>query len=143
MTGSSCFYSGPGCLKNEQFSGSCKECSQDYDLIGFQCILKNDRLPNCYLYDASKCLICKKGYQLNWASQCVLPPTPLCLSYDVVGNCISCNTSRLKLVNRTCVDPQCQVGVLGNCKQCISGFALNETSSLCELNDTNCLTLNF
>jgi hypothetical protein len=105
--------------------------------VGFQCLPAALKVANCYLYNLQgQCLLCKTGYNLAEAAQCLLPPDALCAAYNTQNLCARCSNSRVQLLNGSCIDPNCQQGTPGNCLQCRSGFAVKE--GVCEVSDPNC-----
>ena len=85
-------------------------------MIGYGCVNANINVLNCYIYTANGvCQVCKKGYINNNAGQCILPPNKLCQQFNPLGSCLHCNSSLLRIVNGTCIDPKCSKGSVGNC----------------------------
>ena len=123
LKGNVCYWIGGGCQTLDPVSGSCTICLAGYELIGFSCIPEAELQLNCYLFtNKSECKVCKSGYITNTFGECVIPPTLICLQYDVKSKCINCSDERLVIRNGTCVDPFCVNGSVGDCKKCLPAY---------------------
>ncbi|CAD8081441.1 unnamed protein product [Paramecium sonneborni] len=146
------FYCVEGC--SNCITGMCINCQEGwvFDILNYQCIYQQFQLldkqieyqivqkqdnihiltykeKDCKEFNyQNQCIKCKKGYQLDWQGTC----QTVCGDGIIAGN-EECEIGILKNCNKNCkyqCQEECKQCIFGRCKQCRSGFELQNNKCI-------------